>query len=199
MVKAKYNDPRYTYHDGLLLRAAIDARDRARSDLATRGVNALTLDAVGAVILSAAAAEAFANELPGRINEAMRHAVPVTDELKACAEVITELEDAHAGTFSKFQFAVLTLSGKLPKKGAKPLQDFHQLCRLRNALVHPKPIPDRKLIDDFARRGLTTDRRHPPSAGVTGLTWMNRMFDPAIADWACATSHRMMLVVLELI
>jgi hypothetical protein len=192
--------PSYTYHDGILLMGAIRARDRAHQDLKERGTNALTSDAIAAVIMAAAAAEAFINELPGRIRSAISRQGKFTNQMVACADALDELETVRANTGAKYQVAAITLRGEKFPPGEQPFQDFDQLVRLRNALMHPKAVPDiRKLISDLARRGLTTDRRIPAEADEIGLTWLDRLQDPAIADWACLVAHKMMLAVLDIV
>ena len=198
-MKAKYHYPEFTYHDGLLLRAAIDARERAKNDLATRGANALALDAVVAVVMAAAAAESFANELPGRIRVAIRRGVKVPVEFISCADAIDALETRRRATTAKYQAAAEHISGKRFAERKPPFRDVVLLFELRNSVMHAKPVPDRRLIAIFKQRKLTTDVRFPVAENVVGLTWMDRLLDPAIAEWACSAAHRMILAVLEMI
>jgi hypothetical protein len=129
---------------------AIRARESAYQDLKDRGENALTSEAIAAIVLSAAATEAFVNELPVRIRNAIDRGDKIPTPMVTCAVALDELESANAKTTSKYQIAALTLSGAAFDTGARPYQGFEQLYRLRNAVMHPKPDPEiKKLLTEY--------------------------------------------------
>jgi hypothetical protein len=112
-------------HARTLLLIARDAVIRARAD--AQRPNALTADAILAILLSAASAEAF-------INEFAAYASPVygsIDDGEAgpgviiakCAEVIRELEDGRERVQEKYLAASEVLGARF-NAGAAPHQDF---------------------------------------------------------------------------
>jgi hypothetical protein len=56
------------------------------------------------------------------------------------ADSVLEVEASKGSLESKFLVASFALSGTMFEKGAQPWRDFAALVRLRNALVHLRPL-----------------------------------------------------------
>src|SRR5882762_8714497 len=96
-------------------------------------------DALVSIVVAAISLEAFINEFGGTA------AIHATLEgtpgwVNALAAVLDEAENNRASITSKFQLAMLTISGKPFDRSAAPFQDFDLLMRLRNEIVHLKPF-----------------------------------------------------------
>lgn len=86
----------------------------------------------GAVMLSVASIESFANEV---FSERLRH-------FPASPEALVKLlwaEYERKSVIDKFELAVRLRSGGELDRGARPVQSLDVLVRLRNAIVHFKP------------------------------------------------------------
>jgi hypothetical protein len=193
-------------HSGSMWRIACEARDRA---IAVTRANAAAWpsDAIVAILLGAASAEAFINELAEMLlihkNAAKLPELP--PQLRACADALTEIEDARGSLNLKYLVASQTLSGSMFDKGSNPYQDFATLVKLRNDLIHLRPqdifldvsppatIQVPKYVEALQQRGLA---RSPPSG--TMMSWFNRLQTAEMATWACATAHAIILAVLAL-
>jgi len=128
----------HLHHVHLLLIAHQAAR-RAADDAARP--NALTDNALVAIIMAATAAEAFINELADYLHvlRDSRAWAPIPPTLVACADVVKEVADTHGSVTLKYLVASFALTGRTFDKGAPPFQDFAELIKLRNAIVHLKP------------------------------------------------------------
>lgn len=160
--------PQLHFDSVLLLTLALKASRSARADRDARGTGSLQDDALTAIVLSAASAEAFINELPehvriyqGRVTEEPR---PESDEERAIRErirreypeipnrpppeVLTEVdamataletaEVAHKSTVDKCHLAKQSLTGSSFDSGRTPMQEFVELMGLRDSVMHLK-------------------------------------------------------------
>ena len=126
---------------------ACEARDRAieRGD-----PDHPPSDAIVATVLSAAATEAFINELAEFIAAArVRLDETLSTELRAFADAILRIEESHGSLQDKYLMAAQTLGGSPFDKGTNPFQDFDTLMKLRNDLMHSKPRKTPKHIPPF--------------------------------------------------
>lgn len=192
-----------SFHSVELLLIAFAARNRAYVDF--QRPNALTSDSITAIVLSAAASEAFVHELADHIEVWGRNASrwapdAISPPLAAYAAAMSELEESHAPVTLKYLVAALALSGHAFVRDRAPFQDFADLIRLRNALMHMKPASSddphqgRRITEALAQRGIAI-KVEP----TTQFPWLNRLEVPAVAEWACTTSRAMILAVLDLI
>ena len=89
---------------------------------------------LASVIFAGMSAEAFPNELQQLAEDSKE-----PGSVMALGEVLGDAEDSGAQVKSKYQLAMLVLTGKTFDKGAQPFQDFALLVEVRNLVVHWKP------------------------------------------------------------
>lgn len=203
-VRPAFTGGAFNFHCLELTYLAYSARDRSRLDIASRPEGALADDALVAIVMAVTAAETFINELPHHIRASQavfrddEHS-PVTLAMARCADALEDEVEQWGTLEAKYQVAGVTLSGQMFSKGKAPLQDFLLLIKIRNAIIHLKPVwvtekhRNRQLVEQLIKRKLTY-----PSDPDYGMPWLNLLETPAIAAWACATARRMMLAVLAL-
>jgi hypothetical protein len=95
------------------------------------------------------------------------------------------------------------LFGRTFERGAEPFQSFRTLFKLRNELVHYRPLTrEAGFMPSFAaelrgRFKLSEPEPHP--AFETVLTdWQNKVLNRECARWACVTARLMVLKWYEL-
>jgi hypothetical protein len=96
----------------------------------------------------------------------------------------------------KYLTASLLLRGEMFNPGLAPFQDFEQLVRMRNSLMHMKPSDSaaRKGAAALAQRGLA-QRIDPESQ----MEWVDRMETPQTAEWACSTARALIRAVWDMV
>ena len=129
--------PTYYFHSPHIWQLVREARDRAIA-IVEKDPDATAADAITAIILSAAAAEGFINELaefciPKRPDE--HH----PESLVKFGQKIQELERERSATLDKY-LATDLLSGTEVKKGENPYQSFFLLFKVRDMIIHVKAI-----------------------------------------------------------
>jgi hypothetical protein len=194
-------------HACQVLLGACRARNRALKEKAEREkrgeLGVLTDDSIVAILLAAAAAEAFINEFAELIGVQRQNAgdwTPnaVTPGMAKAADAIFELEYARDSTLEKYVAAAKAL-GKPFDKGSTPFQAYDQLFSLRGAIMHIKPRrPDvrhsgENVTDILAKRKIAISR------DAWSGSWFDRLQTPEVAPWACQTAKSMMLDMLELV
>ena len=189
--------PSFNLHHLYLLLVAHAAAKRSVED-AKRQPDALTDDALVAIVVAASAAEAFINELAyylRLLGDTRADWAPVESELLACADVVNEIEVAHGSVTDKYLAASSVLSGSAFDKGAPAFQDFACLVRLRNAIMHLKPeaTAGQKWTDVLAARGLVLS-----VSSTCHLPWLDRLLTPRTAAWAVETARNIMLQLLDM-
>jgi hypothetical protein len=205
--------PGLYFHCEQLLGLARDACDRATKAVAeTEG--AWPGEAVVAVVLAAASAEAFINELTELMamkTPMLAHRGPsLPPALSAFADALTEIEESRGSTNLKYLMASQTLGGKMFDKGGQPYQDFALLMTLRNDIMHLKP---KDVFEEKAREDGTeiTVRWPKYIAALQGrglartvpkkviISWFELLKSEKLARWACDAAYRIMLAILDLI
>jgi hypothetical protein len=162
------------FHAAEFMALALTARDRA-AEARRLDSSSMPPDALVSIVMAAAAAEAFINELGAyyRLGTTLQPA-----EL-ACGEALAEVERGQGSTQLKFLLASLTLSGHMFEKGSKPFQDFSKLMTVRNSLMHPKPLDqfsDSGVMEppawmrDFEQRGLVA--LYASASRLCRLVWL---------------------------
>jgi hypothetical protein len=188
------------FNSPVLWKIAREMRDQA--EWLKKNPLGMSSRALVAVIFSAAATEAFINELASAVRGEGQSFSPT---LVAFSSAMQEIEDNRGSIALKYLIASQALSGKMFDKGANPYQDFDLLRRLRDQLVHVKSpdvltVPSSSsskrpaVIIALRQKGLTY------KLGEDDQTpWINELQTHELAAWACQTSLNMILAVLALI
>src|SRR5262249_40214474 len=92
--------------------------------------------ALTSIVFAVVSLEAWINEA---VELARHKSESDPPEVSAFAEFMDDAERAHASLESKFILASWILSRKGVDRGVQPYQDFAQLLKLRNDLVHFRP------------------------------------------------------------
>ena len=182
------------FHYNWLLSYAAESARRCETDgnIPAKGESEPTQkDALSSLLFSAAAVEAFINELTSECQRAAQ-AESADPILIRFAWGLRAAEDSNATTKHKFELADLLLTGSPPDRGTQVFSDFKVLFGLRNDIMHIKrpstigvtdnadssQIPSRVtyLID----RKLT---RQMPDGYRTH--WLIHLMTPRVAWWAC--------------
>ena len=181
----------------LLLVLAREAADRASSAVAANSAVA-TGDALVAIVMAACATECFINEFA----EVASIDHEESEALRAMADAVLEVEANKGSLQLKFLVASFALTGTMFDKGAQPWQDFAALVRVRNALVHLRPL---ETVDDqgvvvgprflkrFEEEGLT----YPIEPGF-GAPWTLKISTDRMARWAYNAALRIIRAVVEM-
>jgi hypothetical protein len=213
------------YSSSTLFRIAKTACQRTTGGQAERqgGQN----DAVVAVIFASAALEAFINELgqiAGDIIEQRRAfqqdvqragrspsgPAPVPPFVGALTTVIQQLEESKGQVQLKYDMAMFVLRGEMYSHGTQPYQDFSDLIRLRNAIMHIKrgdqyefgsptnpglvPTTMDKVMEGLWSRNVLAE---PPPGEFSD--WLDLLGTQAVAKWACNAASAIVLSVLDAI
>jgi len=162
-------------HAAEFLAMALTARDRAAEErrLDPRSTPS---DALVSVVM-AATTEAFINEL-----QAYYELEDLVDTRQprelACADAVAKVEQSRGSTEERYLRASLALSDQMFDKGSQPFQDCSILMKVRNSLMHPKPLdtfdadagvmspPD--FVRHFEKRKMTYERD-----GHASVSWLN--------------------------
>ena len=181
---------------------ACRARNRALNEereRAAKGENAaLTSDSITAIVLAAAATEAFINEfaeLIGLYRQNARDWAELTRETIAAADAIFEVEFLKGSIDEKYMAASKALGHRFDR-GAAPFQAFEQLVNLRNAIMHIKSTragerhSGQRITADLVQRGIAFDR-----PGLQTLPWFDKLQSPPAAVWACESALAIILAI----
>lgn len=201
--------PSYFLHSSQLWLIANQARQRA-IDAAKESPDAPAVDAVVAIIFSAAAAEGFINELASCLIDGADAAF-IPADLTQFAQTIQSLESTHKSTLIKYSQGWHTLAKRPIDETQNPYRDLELLFGLRDMIIHPKArnqagppkgrpggrrathkMPD--LVVKFQKMGLAT-RSHKD----VGMSWFSALQTDKMADWACKASFHMIVAILNLI
>lgn len=161
-------------------------------------------DAFVAIILAAAATEAFINELAELVSiTRIRLDETLTDEQRSFADVIRKLESERPrGALQKKYLGAAEALGSPFDPGSNPFQDFNTLVKLRDSLMHVKPNTDTEVDSDGRlRTPMPAHIRALQQRGLarrdTNISWFDALLTQEIADWAPATARTIMLAVLD--
>jgi hypothetical protein len=166
------------------------------------------MQALVAVVFSAAALEAFINEAVELAS--LPQFLGSSEEPPAVAafrSLLTEAEDQKAELGRKFMQARIAFTGQGYDAGRSPYQDLALLVDVRNALLHSKKSPETfeqradggiifKPGPIIARlRSKNIVAKHEPSD--TMASWVHTISTPAVARWACNAAAAMVASVIE--
>jgi hypothetical protein len=182
------------FHSYEIWRIANEASERAVAECSrSLAFEEYSADAIIAIAMSVASAEAFINEFALSI-EMFRHPgswKTVDERFRVAADVLAELESGHAGVQTKFLVAAQVLGIPL-ERGTNPFQDFATVVSLRNSCVHLKGdhmmtsgrdgVSKRpKWLIGLEQRGLVY------KVGRVVMSPFDAIQTPQLATWACAT------------
>jgi len=158
-------------------------------------------DALVSIVFSALALEAFINELSSLAKDA-KQAGSTEAFLDKLIDSIHESKSTKKSTCEKFMLASVALGDGF-KKGENPYQDFADLFRLRDCLVHLKPEDrieteengeikylGRELAESLRNKGIF--QKYTQLKSITLLISTARA-----AMWACKTASTMVNAILD--
>jgi hypothetical protein len=196
-----------SFHAGTIIFTAYRARNRSIKEMADRTASGdqgvLTTDAIVAIVLAAAAAEGFINELAENIGQYRQHASSwapnaITPQMSAAADAIFDLEFQHGSVTDKYVQASAQLGHRFDK-GGKAFQNFDSLIELRNAIMHIKPVRLSESHSGDAMTEALARQGHAIKRDQYSLPWFDRLQTPATARWACDVARATILAILDLI
>jgi hypothetical protein len=116
---------------------------------------------------------------------------PVLDNLAA---TLNAMEQAHERIQAKYDAARKILTGRAFDHGTAPFQDFNNLMKLRDGLVHPRHLdrttarghtePASSVVRDLQQRGLTRTRGRRRGDPLGGMSWLSEIYCGRTAAWA---------------
>lgn len=184
-----------------LLRVAWASSAAAAEDFVTRGPTAFTSATLVAVVFSAAAVEAFTNDLADHV-EVWRTAgswafnATTPELIRATAAMLdVEAQRQRNQITAKVRAATRALANDPTMPDNRRLQDLRRLIVLRDAVMHARaPRPPRpgleETLADLARDGLTL-----PVIGRANA--FLRMQSPRVALWAYRTAYLVIHSMLD--
>ncbi len=195
-----------SFHAGTVMLTAHRMRNRviAEENAKRAAGEALIMlpDATAAVMLAAAASEAFINEFAEEISMRRQHTAhwnplpQLSPLMAAAADAVLDLEFRHGKTQEKYAAAAKALGQPLDK-GAMPFQEFDRLFKLREALMHVHPVrptenhTGTQVADELAVRNIAL--QNGPHAS---FAWYDRVGTAEVARWACRATLTMVLAIL---
>lgn len=128
----------------------------------------------------------------------------------ALTALIQQLEESKGQVQLKYDLTMFLLRGVMYSHGAQPYQDFSDLIRLRNTIMHIKrgdqyefgsptnaglvPTTMDKVMDGLRSRNLLAE---PPAGEFSD--WLDLLGTRAVAKWACDAASAIVLSVLDAI
>ena len=184
------------YNTAILLGIAKTAYERINSGASDTEPH--NNDAIVAVVFSAAALEAFINELADLAAQPpIGSSNPASVQM--FASLVNEIEESRGTTRLKYMVARSVFTGEPYDKSAPPYQDFALLFRLRDALIHLKS--ENKF--EYDAEGNIVSSNYPKVVGglprhilakfddkVT-FSWLSWIGTKAVARWACNVACQM--------
>jgi uncharacterized protein YutE (UPF0331/DUF86 family) len=195
------------FHSMMVLLTAFKARNRARKESAERSARGdtsmMTMEAIVALIVAAAAAEAFINEFAENVGTYRKHSAnwsrnSITPEMEAAAAAVFDCDFARDSVSEKFVAASRALSTRFDEDGNQ-FQDLDRLIRLRNAIMHatsPRTAETHagvRFTEELAQRGIALSAEKFPGS------WFDRLQVPAVGEWACTSARESILGFLNLV
>lgn len=146
-----------------------------------------TYEAIVAIILSMAAAEAFINELYVMFYSIQFFRMDKTTTKTPEDFFKLSIEDKYCEVST-------IISGKALNKGERPFQDFHNLVLLRNCFIHYKMRDSNEGESEsyyhyLRTKGLLTDSKQ--KLGSSDSHWLDQVSNIRIARWSINTISQM--------
>ena len=183
--ETRQNHTRRSLGEGYFLNArvlygvAVAACRRARAPEVS--VMSLCSESMTAIVFSAAATEAFINQIA--VHE--RFGSLIGDAKVSMVAKLLEIVAADASPMTKCDIMSVALTGQRCEKGKLPLQDFTALISLRNWILHMKPEP---LDAAGVLRQLESRDVLRAKSDASAESQIVRMGTSAVAQWACDTA-----------
>jgi len=150
-------------------------------------------NATMAQIMAAVSAEAFINEFALLLSGLAR--TGKAPELVRVGSILQQLEASRVQITEKYSIASQLLPGEPFDRGKEPFQSFAYLIKLRNVLVHPKPMSKPpKWFSYFVSNGLVVDS---PDSEFIFPDWMLQLQNKTSASWACRATARIVLYFID--
>ena len=185
------------FHAGELLNLSAAAATRCREQSA--GGAEIADDALAALLLACAAAEASINEFSAQVLvDASRPWDYVAPILKAAAQAVQRVEAEGGSIVDKYKAAGKALSPGWIGAGKRPLQDLVLLTAARDRVVHLR-TEARDKANEMAEKVRSAAGVSSSPGLMDRMPWLNRLMVPEVAEWAVRTSAASMLEVLELV
>lgn len=183
----------FSYNSRTLFRLAKEALSRINSGDSDTSPG--QHDALAAIVFSTAALEAAVEELSltARIAARAQGMPPYLHTLAAALELA---EEGRASVRVKYNLAKLITTGVTFDRSSQPYQDFSDLVKLRDSVVHLKPAPvseaQSKLEERLRAKGICAQRQSRELAD-----WVRCVSTRAVAKWACGVPRRVADAFLE--
>lgn len=182
-------------HTGAIFNLAASAYKRSHSNPS---------ESLTTILFSFIGLESFINTLTESISEPfLKPKTP--SQVITLGKILNELDTSILSIATKFQITRLILSGELYDKGAFPFQDFNCLIKIRNALIHSKPVwlpmqtkeikPSNeypKFIQHLTSKGIIPEPKKPPLS-----SWESLITVPKVAFWSYKTAYEMIISIIE--
>jgi hypothetical protein len=190
------------YHHSLLWYQACAARDRC----AGVELPGLAVDALTAIVMSAAACESLINGIAADAQVSVSHGDYSQPEwLRNLAAEVGGMVDGNENVIDKYKKALASMRSPL-NAGGNPLQDCQRLIGLRNGLMHLKTTPPgqiTQIVRDLGRRRIArTPGTYPHEDGTrheVTTSWVDLISTHSVAAWSCEISWQTMHALLEAI
>lgn len=156
--------------------------------------------ALVAIVFSAASLEAFINELT---QAAFKRQLESPEVIQSFASLLNEIEESRGSTRLKFQIGWATLTGKPYDKGKAPYQDFSNLIKLRDQIMHLKPQKETEftsvddLVDNESFKLVSSLPKNLLTGGDNPGNWIEAISTKEVAKWACNTACEMVSSILD--
>jgi hypothetical protein len=185
--------------------AAENARFATEVDAADPGKT--TQDAISAIILAAASAESFMNEIAHLLSTydmygPYRRGSNDPDWI-GIGEILEQMEADKASITTKYLTASILLPGEPLRKDKEPYQSYKTLTEVRNDFAHPKPQVDErpavtykqpKYMSTFEQKRWVYGTRDGDARAVG---YLNRLQTPQIARWACRAARDIVVNIYD--
>jgi hypothetical protein len=181
-----------------LFLTAYEARNRTAEEI-KKNPRSMPFDPLISIIFSALGAEAFINELAEMAQRDADMAEPDREDIDTLLQLAATLTAIEKDQLrEQLQRKYLQTSRILGKqafaRGSPPFQDFESLIQLRDALVHPRHqdltdqadyiSPRLGAVRNLQQRGLTRTRGSRRGGTPGGMSWLDELVTPDIANWA---------------
>lgn len=176
----------FNYNSRLLFKLAREALLRIEEDVPETEPG--QHEALATVVFSTATLEAAIEELSltARLASTAKSMPPY---LQTLSVVLDLAENSHASVRLKYDLAMQIATGGTFDRKSQPYQDFNDLVKLRDNIVHLKPSPlstaPTKLEERLRSRGICSQRRSKALQD-----WIECVSTKAVAKWAFGVPRR---------
>ncbi|GAB4578012.1 MAG: hypothetical protein Fur0022_07440 [Anaerolineales bacterium] len=196
--------PGFFTNSARLFAIAKQAYERAKAEV-SHELSHESNEPLIAIIFSAAAVEAFINEIGVLASHSTSE--PASNQIQNIGSLLSEIEDARGTTNLKYMVGKFVLTGKAFDKGKNPYQNFALLIELRNSIMHSKfdRIKSVRVNDVQIDRPPIIKKLPKKILGNFGgdrnpiANWLDLVSTPATAKWACNAASEIIKDMVEAI